>query len=61
MKKQKEKLNRIKELLEKLDERLAQGDISEGRYKELSGQYREEAEELKNMITEKELLKEVGL
>lgn len=61
LKKQKEKLNRIKELLEKLDERLAQGDISEGRYKELSGQYREEAEELKNMITEKELLKEVGL
>ncbi len=61
LKKQKEKLNRIRELLEKLDERLAQGDITEGRYKELSGQYRDEAEKLKNMITEKELLKEVGL
>lgn len=61
LKKQKEKLNRIKALLEKLDERLAQGDITEGRYKELSEQYREEAEKLKNMITEKELLKEVGL
>lgn len=61
LKKQKEKLNRIKELLEKLDERLAQGDITEGRYKELSEQYRDEAEKLKNMITEKELLKEVGL
>lgn len=61
LKKQKEKLNRIKELLEKLDERLAQGDISEGRYKELSGQYQDESEKLKNMITEKELLKEVGL
>ena len=61
LKKQKEKLNRIKELLEKLDERLAQGDITEGRYNELSEQYKEEAEKLKNMITEKELLKEVGL
>lgn len=61
LKKQKERLSRIKELLEKLDERLAQGDITEGRYKELSEQYRNEAEKLKNMITEKELLKEVGL
>jgi hypothetical protein len=61
MKKQKERLKRINELLEKLDERLAQGDITEGRYKELSEQYKEEAEELKNQITEKELLKEVGL
>ncbi|MDD5617275.1 MAG: hypothetical protein PHH85_13850 [Candidatus Methanoperedens sp.] len=61
LKKQKEKLSRIKELLEKLDERLAQGDITEGRYKELSEQYQDESEKLKNMITEKELLKEVGL
>ncbi len=61
LKKQKEKLNKIKEVLEKLDERLAQGDITEGRYKELSEQYRDEAEKLKNIITEKELLKEVGL
>ncbi len=61
LKKQKEKFRRIKELLEKLDERLAQGDISEGRYKELSEQYKEEADKLKNIITENELLKEVGL
>ncbi len=61
LKKQKEKLNRINSLLEKLDERLAQGDITEGRYQELSEQYRDEAEKLKNIITEKELLKEVGL
>lgn len=61
LKKQKEKLRKIKELLEKLDERLAQGDITEGRYKELSEQYKEEAEELRNQITEKELMKEVGL
>jgi len=61
LKKQKERLRRIRELLEKLDERLAQGDITEGRYKELSEQYKDEAEKLKNMITEKELLKEVGL
>lgn len=61
LKKEKEKLRKIEELLEKLDERLAQGDITEGRYKELSEQYKEEAEKLKNIITEKELLKEVGL
>ena len=61
LKKQKEKLNKIKEVLEKLDERLAQGDITEGRYKELFEQYKDESEELKNIITEKELLKEVGL
>ncbi len=61
LKKQKEKLNKITVLLEKLDERLAQGEISESRYNELCEQYRDEAEKLKNQITEKELMKEVGL
>ncbi len=60
-KKQKEKLNKINALLEKLDERLAQGEITESRYNELCEQYRDEAERLKNQITEKELMKEVGL
>jgi uncharacterized membrane protein len=57
----KEKLNKINALLEKLDERLAQGEITESRYNELCEQYRDEAERLKNQITEKELMKEVGL
>ncbi|MCZ7355681.1 MAG: hypothetical protein O8C66_03365 [Candidatus Methanoperedens sp.] len=61
LKKQKEKLNKINALLEKLDEKLAQGEITEARYTELSEQYGNEAEKLKNMITEKELMKEVGL
>ncbi len=61
LKKQKEKLNKINALLEKLDERLAQGEITESRYNELREQYTDEAEKLKNQITEKELMKEVGL
>jgi methionine-rich copper-binding protein CopC len=61
LKKQKEKLNKINALLDKLDERLAQGEITEVRYSELHEQYEEEAEKLKSQITEKELMKEVGL
>jgi len=52
---------KIKLLLDKLDERLVQGEISEAKYKELSEKYRDEADSLKNQITEKELLQEVGL
>ncbi len=61
VKNQKEKLNKITALLEKLDERLAQGEISETRYNELREQYTDEAEKLKNLITEIELKREVGL
>ncbi|VVB88552.1 Uncharacterised protein [uncultured archaeon] len=59
--KQQEKLNKINALLEKLDEKLAQGEITEARYTELREQYTDEADKLKNQITEKELMKEVGL
>ncbi len=61
IKEQKEKLGKIKALLEKLDERLAQGEITEARYTELSEQYKAEAEKLKNQVTEQELMQEVGL
>ncbi len=61
MKGQKDKLGKINALLEKLDEKLAQGEITEARYKELCEQYRAEAENLKNLVTEQELMQEVGL
>ncbi len=61
LKKLKEKLNKINSLLDKLDERLAQGEITEDKYKELAEKYRDEADSLKNLIAEKELMKEVGL
>ncbi|MFA4936423.1 MAG: hypothetical protein WC568_11360 [Candidatus Methanoperedens sp.] len=61
LKKLKEKLNKINALLDKLDERLAQGEITEDKYKELAEKYRDEADGLKNLISEKELMKEVGL
>ncbi|MCZ7355680.1 MAG: hypothetical protein O8C66_03360 [Candidatus Methanoperedens sp.] len=57
----KDRLGKINALLDKLDERLAQGEITEARYKELCEQYRTEAESLKNHVTEQELLQEVGL
>ncbi|MGB8217957.1 MAG: hypothetical protein WCE94_11720 [Candidatus Methanoperedens sp.] len=57
----KEKLGKINALLDKMDERLAQGEITESKYKELAEKYRAEADSLKNMIAEKELLDEVGL
>ncbi len=61
LKRLKEKLSKINALLDKLDERLAQGEITEDKYKELSEKYRDEADGLKNLIAEKELLDEVGL
>jgi hypothetical protein len=57
----KEKLRKTNQLLDKLDERLAQGELTEAKYKELSEKYRAEADSLKNLVAEKELLKEVGL
>lgn len=61
LKELKDRLSKINQLLDKLDERLVQGEISEAKYKELSEKYRTEADSLKNQITEKELLQEVGL
>lgn len=60
-KEQKDKLGKINALLEKLDEKLAQGEITEAKYKELAEKYRAEAERLKNQVTEQELMQEVGL
>ena len=61
IKSHKEKLAKINALLDKLDERLAQGEITEARYRELREQYRAEAEKLKDHLTEQELMQEVGL
>lgn len=61
IKEQKDKLGKINALLEKLDEKLAQGEITEARYTELCEKYRAEAERLKNQVTEQELMQEVGL
>ncbi len=61
IKKQKERLSKINELLERLDEKLVQGEITEAKYSELSGRYKTEADGLKNQITEKELMRDVGL
>lgn len=55
------RLSKINELLDKLDEKVAQGEITEAKYKELCKKYRDEADSLKNMISEKELMDEVGL
>ncbi|MFZ3060731.1 MAG: DUF6677 family protein [Candidatus Methanoperedens sp.] len=61
LKELKDRLSKINSLLDKLDERLAQGELSEAKYKELAGKYRAEADSLKNQIAEKELLQDVGL
>ncbi len=58
---QKERLSKINELLDRLDEKLAQGEITEAKYRELSERYKAEADGLKNLITEKELMQDVGL
>lgn len=57
----KERLTRTHLLFDKLDEKLAIGEISELQYMQLTEKYKVEAENLKNQITEKELLQEVGL
>ncbi len=57
----KDRLSKLNQLLDKLDERLAIGEIGEAKYKELSEKYKAEAENLKNQIAEKELIEEVGL
>jgi RNA polymerase subunit RPABC4/transcription elongation factor Spt4 len=61
LKELKERCSKVNALLDKLDERLVQGELSEAKYKELAGKYRAEADSLKNQIAEKELLQDVGL
>ena len=61
LKELKDRLGKVNQLLDKLDERLVQGELSEAKYKELAEKYRAEAEGLKNQIAERELLQEVGL
>jgi hypothetical protein len=57
----KDKISKINTLLDKLDERLACGEITEARYRELRDRYKDEAEKLKDHLTEQELMHEVGL
>ena len=57
----KEKLHKTNQLLDKLDERLVNGELTEAKYKELAGKYKAEADSIKNLIAENELLSEVGL
>jgi len=57
----KDKIKKINTLLDKLDERLACGEITESRYKEISDRYKDEAEKLKDHLTEQEIMREVGL
>ncbi len=57
----KDKISKINTLLDKLDERLACGEITESRYKELRDRYKSEAEKLKDHLTEQEIMREVGL
>ncbi len=61
IKSHKDKIGKINTLLDKLDERLACGEITEARYRELRDRYKAEAEELKDHLTEQELMHEVGL
>ncbi len=61
LKELKERCSKINALLDKLDERLVQGELSEAKYKELVEKYKKELDSLKNQIAEKELLQDVGL
>ncbi len=61
IKEQKKRLSKINELLDRLDEKFVQGEITEAKYGELSGRYKAEADGLKNLIVEKELMQDVGL
>ena len=61
IKSHKDKVKKINTLLDKLDERLACGEITESRYTELRDRYKAELEKLKDHLTEQELMHEVGL
>ncbi len=61
IKSHKDKISKINTLLDKLDERLACGEITESRYSELRDRYKAEANKLKDHLTEQELMHEVGL
>ncbi len=60
LKELKDGLAKINELFDKLDESLAHGEITEDKYKELTEEYRVEADNLKNQIAEKKFV-HVGL
>ncbi len=51
IKSHRDKISKIKTLLDKLDERLANGEITEARYKEISDRYKAEVEKLKDHLT----------
>jgi len=51
-----DRLNKITALCDKLDESLAQGEITEAKYKELTEKYRAEADSLKDQIAEKKFM-----
>ncbi len=57
----KKKLAKTNELLDKLDEMLAQGEITEGKYKQLSKKYSDEVENLKNLIAEGVIKQDFGI
>ncbi len=61
IKSHKDKVKKINTLLDKLDERLACGEITESRYRELHDRYKSEAEKLNDHLTEQEIMHEVGL
>jgi hypothetical protein len=56
-----DKKQKIQKLLDRLDEKLATGEISESIYKELKEKYSKEMETLSKQITETELRIEVGV
>ncbi len=51
-----DRLDQITALFDKLDESLAQGEITEAKYKELTEKYRAEADSLKDQIAEKKFM-----
>ena len=61
LEKLKEKLGKTSELLEKLDEMLAEGEITEDKYKQLSKKYGAEVKSLKNQIAEGVLKQDFGI
>jgi len=51
-----DRLDQINEIFNKLDESLAQGEINEAKYKELTEKYRAEADSLKDQIAKKKFM-----
>ncbi len=55
----KDELAKINEVRDELDETLAQGEITEAKYKELVEKYRVEADNLKNQIADKKFMQPI--